>query len=337
LKIFFTGASGFVGAHTALAYLEAGHDLRLLARNEQAVKKYFSDKGYALEDIVVGDMTDKALIQKHIKGCDSVYHGAAMVSLHPKHKKQVYESNIKSIDAVIGSAVESNIKNIVYVSSLGALYQKGIKEVNEHTALGNPKEAYSRSKRDCDELVRSYQETANIKISYPSGVFGPDDPKLNESNEALITFVRSLVPRTSTGIQCVDVRDVAKAHLFMLEQASENARYIIGGHYYPWESFHALLEGVTGGNISSPKIPGNLFRGIGKVLDLAKLVYPLDTPIGSEAMEIVTQLTPANSSRYLEEANAQFLSGETTFSDTIKWLVEAGHLEKRFAPELFKT
>ena len=96
-----------VGAHTAMAFLESGHELRLLVRNEKGAKDYFSKKGFSLDDFVVGDMTDKRLIKEHLSDCDGVYHGAAMVSLHPKHKKQVYESNIKSIDAVIGSAIET--------------------------------------------------------------------------------------------------------------------------------------------------------------------------------------------------------------------------------------
>ncbi len=335
LKIFFTGATGFIGAHTAMEFLRAGHQLRLLVRDKQAAHSWFRQRGFEVNDIVEGDMCDKTLIQNNLHGCDAVFHGAAMVSLHPKHKRQVYQSNVASIDAVIGSALEAGIKNIVYVSSLGALFQQGITEINEQTTCGNPKEAYSLSKRDCDErvnqYVKQYDTQVAIQRSYPSGVFGPDDPKLNESNHSLITFVSTMTPVTSTGIQCVDVRDVAKAHLFMLENPTVDGRYIIAGHYYPWKELHALFEKITGNTISSPHISGALFRVIGKLVDFIKLVYPLDTPIGSEAMEIVTQWVPANSQKYLTLSGAHFRSGEQTFSDTLRWLVDAGHLDKKFA------
>ena len=235
---------------------------------------------------------------------------------------------------MIGSAIDAGILNIIYVSSLGALFQQGISEINEQTPLGSPKEAYSLSKRDCDAMVEEYRKQAPIQMSYPSGVFGPDDPKLNESNHSLITFIKTMTPVTSTGIQCVDVRDVAKAHLFMLENPSEDGRYIVAGHYYPWEELHSLFESITGTKIFKPHIPGSVFRVVGKFMDVIKRVFPIDTPIGSEAMEIVTQWTPANSQKYLNSSKISFRAGEETFSDTIRWLVEAGYLEKKYAGKL---
>ena len=84
MKIFFTGATGFIGAHTAMEFMRAGHQLRLLVRNREAAQSYFNKRGFPVNDIIEGDMCDKALIEKNLEGCDAVFHGAAMVSLHPK-------------------------------------------------------------------------------------------------------------------------------------------------------------------------------------------------------------------------------------------------------------
>jgi dihydroflavonol-4-reductase len=339
MKIFITGATGFIGAHTALELLNAGHELRMLVRNKASAEDYFAKQGHQVNDFVVADMQDKEAIQNGLQGCDAVLHAAAMVSLNPKQAKQVYQNNINSIDAVLGSAFEMGIGNIVYVSSLAALFHGGtsteIQEITEQTPLGNPKEAYLKSKRDCEVQVRKLKEQgAPIQITYPSGVFGPEDPKLNESNHALITFLSTMTPRTSSGIQCVDVRDVAKVHLHLLEkgvEAGDDGRYIVAGHYYSWAEFHQLLQQVTDRKIFSPVIPGPLFRFMGSVMDVAKRVYPIDIPITSESMNIVTNWTPANSGKVLEKTALQFRSGSDTFGDTISWLVKAGHLNPLFA------
>ena len=102
MKIFLTGATGLIGAHTALALLEAGHTLRLLVRNKQLAKNYFFKHGYQLADdtFIEADMRDAATLRTAMQGCDAVLHAAAMVSLDPKKAEEIYRSNIDSIDAV---------------------------------------------------------------------------------------------------------------------------------------------------------------------------------------------------------------------------------------------
>ena len=337
MKIFLTGATGFVGAHTALMLLESGHELRLLVRNKEFARQYFAGHGYDLDDFVEADMRDKTVLQTTMPGCDAVLHAAAMVSLNPAKADEVYNNNIESISAVVGTACDLGIKNIVYVSSLGALFNPNADCITESSPLGVSKEAYSRSKRDCEAYVRNLQQQGSpIQITYPSGIFGPDDPKLSESNHALITLLK-IIPRTTSGLQFVDVRDLAKAHVSLLEnpprQDYQQARYIVGGHFYPWSEFHQLLESVINKKIQSPPVPGNVLRLFGLIMDMIKKVYPVDIPVSSESMAIVTQWPAADSSKAEQALGLCFRPPEQTFSDTIRWLIEAGHIDKK----IFKT
>lgn len=346
MKIFVTGSTGFVGAHTAKALMDKGHEVRLLVRNKTFAENYFAELGYPLNDIVIADMCDKTAVKAAIEGTDAVFHAAAMVSLDPKKADEIYRTNIASIDAVIGSAIELGINNIVYVSSLAALFNKGATELNEQSPLGTPHDAYTRSKRDCEQYVRDLQaKGAPIQITYPSGIFGPNDPRLNESNHAMVTMLRDILPITSTGIQCVDVRDLAALHVYLLENPPigdiSNARFILAGNYYPWAEFHQMLQNITGKKIFSLPLPGPLLRICGHLMDWVKKVYPMDFPMTSEAMEIVTRWVIADSSKALQHANLRFRSGEETFTDTIAWLVKAGHLPQKYAgkitPQLSKN
>lgn len=340
MKIFVTGATGFVGAHTAMALMDAGHELRLLVRDRDFASRYFRRHGYEPQDFAVADMRDRNAVRTAMQGCDAVFHAAAMVSLDPKKADEIYKSNLDSVDAVIGTACQLGIPNIVYVSSLGALFNPDGRRIDEQSPLGVSREPYSRSKRDCEEYVRGLQRQGYpIQITYPSGIFGPDDPKLNESNHALISLLR-VVPQTTAGIQCVDVRDLALAHRLMLEKPPqgdfEQARYVVAGHFYPWPEFHRMLQQVTGRRIFAPPTPGALLRFFGRIMDVVKTFYPVDFPVTSESMAIVSQWPVADSSRLLNHFGMAFRPGAETFSDTVRWLVDAGHAKPSIAGKLAK-
>lgn len=335
MKVFITGATGFIGAHTALALLGAGHELRLLVRDIATAKRYFSDKGFQLDDFIVADMRDKEAVQTAMKGCDAVFHAAALVSLDVGKAGEVINNNIEGVDSVVGSAHRLGIKNIVYVSSNSVLFQPGIKAINEDVPLARPKEAYARSKIECERYVRKLQsEGMPVQITYLPGVFGPDDPKMSESNKGLISFLEMMVPTTSSGLQVVDVRDVAKAHLYLLENPPkgdmQDARYVVGGQFIPWQDVHSMLEGVCAEKISNPTIPGSLLRVAGSLFDLLKKIYPFESPISSEAMAIVTRCMPTDSRKIVQKSGLEFRAAEDTFFDTIQWLVKAGHIDKKY-------
>jgi nucleoside-diphosphate-sugar epimerase len=334
MKVFITGATGFVGAHTALALLQAGHQVRLLVRNAGNAQRYFAQHGFAVDDFLVADIRDEARIRPAMQGCDAVLHAAAIVALDPARAQETYDNNVEGMKAVVGSACELGIRNIVYVSSLSALFWPGLPRTDESTPLAPCKEPYSRSKRDSDEYVRALQARGYpIQISYPSAVIGPDDPKLSEANHGLITFVTSGIPMTTTGFQMVDVRDLAQAHRYLLEHPQtsgfESARYIIGGHYYPWKEFRIQLEAGLGRRILGLYCPAALLRGMGATVDALQRVVRFKTQVSAEAMSFVTQWSPADSSKYLRQSGLQFRDGEETFADTFRWMAEAGHLPRR--------
>lgn len=178
----------------------------------------------------------------------------------------------------------------------------------------------------------------SIQMSYASGVIGPDDPRLSEANEGLTKFLTDMVPRTSTGFQCVDVRDLALAHRWMIEHPLssdfEQGRYIVGGHYYPWASLRDELEHVTGQRIRSPRVPASLLRGTGAMANALQKIRPYRTQISSESMAYVTQWSPADSSHYLQRSGLSFRPGADTFADTMRWMTQAGHLKPRYAGKL---
>jgi dihydroflavonol-4-reductase len=339
MKVFATGATGFVGAHTALALLAAGHELRLLVRNEHAARSWFEARGQRIEGFVTADILDQPAMQHAMTGCDAVFHAAAAVSLDPRKAQETYANNVGATKAVLGAARRLGIRNLLYVSSVAAFFHPGLPSVDESTPLADVSESYSRSKRDSEEYVRELQQQGvPVQITYPVAVVGPNDPKLSAANRALATFVGQMLPRSTTGFQCVDVRDLAQAHRWLLERpltpGFENARYIIGGHFYPWDELRQRLEALLGRRIFSPRVSPRVMRLMGSAADQVKKLVPLETQISAESMAINTQWPQADSSRFVARSGICFRSGEETFGDTIRWMVEAGHIPQRKAGRL---
>jgi nucleoside-diphosphate-sugar epimerase len=339
VKVFCTGATGFVGAHTALALLDRGHRLRLLVRDERAARQWFESRGHRIDRFVRVDIHDRTAVERAMAGCDAVFHAAAAVSLSRREAEETYANNVGAAKSVLDAAQHLDIGTVVYVSSVTALFRPGLARIDEMTPLGEVSEAYSRSKRDSDEYVRGLQRRGlPVQITYPTGVAGPDDPKLSALNRAVKSFVCQALPRTSGGLQTVDVRDLAQAHLWLLEHPPtgdyESARYIVGGLFYRWAELRRLLESLLGRRLFSPRVAPRLMRATGAAVDLIGRFVPFETQISAESMAMNTLLPPADSNRFVSKSGLTFRPGEDTFADTIRWLVEAGHIPPKKAGNL---
>lgn len=317
MKVFCTGATGFVGAQTALALFAAGHELRLLVRNEQAARDWFQVRGRRIDGFSTVDIRDQGALQHAMAGCDAIFHSAAVVSLDPRKARETYDNNVGATKAVLAAARALGIGNLLYVSSVAAFFHPGLPRINESTPLADVSEPYSRSKRDSEEYVRRLQQQGvPVQITYPVAVIGPDDPKLSAANRALATFVGQILLRSTTGFQCVDVRDLARAHVWLLERpptgAFEDARYIIGGHFYPWDELRQRLEALLGRRLFSPRVSPRLMRSMGATADRVKRLVPFETQISAESMAINTQWPVADSSRFVARSGLSFRSFDAT-------------------------
>ncbi|MGJ8686230.1 MAG: SDR family NAD(P)-dependent oxidoreductase [Spongiibacteraceae bacterium] len=332
MKVLVTGGTGFVGSHTAKALKEAGHHVRLLVRSASKAEKVFDKLGVEIDEIIIGDVTDKQSVETAVAGCDAVVHSAAMVSTADKYADLVRETNVGGTKLVIGSSLAAGVKKIIYVSSVSALYRVGDTVMDENSPVSTAKKPYGRTKISCENYIRDLQaQGAPIVITYPSGVVGSHDPGLSEPHFGVKLFVGQFTFTSTSGVQFVNVSDIAKAHVAILERIAGPDRFILGGHYYSWGDVLNISRKLTGRKLPYIYIPGKLLRFLGRCADIIIKLTGKELPITEEGMTYATQWVYADSKKIETELGLEFTCREDTLAEVIRWLYENGHLSAKKA------
>lgn len=327
MRVLVTGGTGFIGSHTVAALLRKGHAVRILARDPTKVERVFPPRGVRIDDVVPGDVTDPSVVAKALDGCDAVVHAAALVGLERRDAEKVLATNQRAVELVVGGAHERGLASIVHVSSLSALGRPGGAPITKDSPIGDATSAYATSKARAERTVRALQEAgAPIRISYPPGVVGPDDPGMSGANHAIRAFLKDTMVVTSSGFCVVDVRDLADVHARLVDPATPPGRYLIPGQFLSWPDTVAMMDRVTGRRVNRIHVPGPLLRVLGRVGDAIKRVWDFDFPLTHESMAFASGWPGAEMSPELAALAPRFRELQETYEDTVRWMYLAGHL-----------
>lgn len=332
MRVMVTGGTGFVGSHTVRAFLAAGHSVRLLVRDREKVRRIYDPLGIGIpeKDVIVGDIVDEASVKEAFVGCDAAFHSAALVEMRRRDAQRVLDTNARGVDLVVAGAARRGLPSIVYVSSSSIFFYPGAPPLHLDMPLAEASTAYAQSKADAERVVRRLQEEgAPIRVSYPSGIIGPDDPGLSDANHAVYTFFVNTGIDMDAYFQIVDARDLAAVHLAQLELPEGPARHMAAGPCLKWPDTYALIDELTGLRVPRFKVPCSVMRALGSVGDLVKRVYDFNFPLTRDGMEFATQWPGADAGATTEELGVHFRSAAETYGDTIAWMHRAGHLQEK--------
>jgi hypothetical protein len=106
MKILVTGGTGLAGSHSIRDLLEAGHDVRALVRSEAKLARVFPDAPRGLTS-AVGDIADRASVERALSGCDALLHAAAVVSMDNASPEALIEANLGGVKKVLGAALDA--------------------------------------------------------------------------------------------------------------------------------------------------------------------------------------------------------------------------------------
>lgn len=323
MKVLLTGATGFVGGHILSALLQGGHDVRVLVRSRERFEAAVAGTDHPRLDIQVGDICDPSTVRGALAGCAGLVHGAAMVSMRRREAAEMYRTNTVATVDLLRRAAESGLDPIIHISS-AAVFDLSPKTIEADGPLRFAESGYSRSKVEAERFAQGLQTAgAPVVTIYPSGVLGPQTPTRTVMHEVAASWLRGM-PILPSGINVVDVRDVAR----IVEAATIAGRgprqLMAGGHFIGWKSLADTIEELIGEEIRRMVVPGPLVRGIGRIADFTRIPVAGDYPLTGEAMAEATQARPIDSAATISELGIGFRDRWSTLRDTYQWMVAQG-------------
>ena len=246
MRVFVTGSTGFVGANLVRLLLQQGYKVRVLVRPGSRLSNIES---LNLE-VVIGDLNDPNLSQS-MRGCQALFHVAAHYSLWQCDKKLLHRNNVLGTRNILACAFEAGIERTVYTSSVAAIGvgRNGIPVNETHQSpveklVGN----YKKSKYYAEqEAIKAIKLGQNIVIVNPSTPVGGWDIKPTPTGEIILRFLKRQMPfYVNTGLNLIDVKDVAWGHLLALEKGRTGDRYILGNQNLSLKEILDKLSAITG-------------------------------------------------------------------------------------------
>ena len=154
IKVLVTGGTGFIGSHTVMALLEAGHQIKLFARSRDRIDSTFGSLGIGMSqiDFELGDITDLNAVEKAVQGVDAILHAAAVYTMNKKRAGEIRRVNAKGTKIVLDAAYRIGLDPIIYVSSVSALLPPNGEILNPDSPVKTPKGTYIRSKAESNSL-----------------------------------------------------------------------------------------------------------------------------------------------------------------------------------------
>ena len=256
MQVFITGATGFVGGHVARAYAAQGAKLRLLTRNTSNLSGL---EGISAET-VVGDLRQPQALRSALTGCDALIHVAADYRLWVPDPKEMYAANVDGTRELLKLAREVGVGKVVYTSSVATMgFKTDGTIVDEATpvSIADMIGHYKRSKFLAEqEAIAAARAGQHVMILNPTTPIGPNDAKPTPTGRIIVDFLNRNFPAyVDTGLNLVDVDEVARMNVVALDRGAPGERYILGGENLTLKQILDRLAAITGLPSPTMKVP----------------------------------------------------------------------------------
>ena len=262
MNCFVTGASGFIGANLVHELNARGHRVKALLRPSADLRGLQG----AEYDRVDGDVSDRAALERALRGCEWCFHVAASYHLWLRDYAPMYAANVEGTRNVIEAATAAGCSRIVYTSTVGCIglpkaAHGVVTPTDESTPVSEAQMSnhYKLSKWKAEVVARELAaKGAPVIIVNPSAPVGPRDVKPTPTGQVIVDFLNRAMPAyLDTGLNWVHVRDVATGHILAAEKGRVGERYILGHQQGNWTMKEALdlLGEMTGVPAPSWRVP----------------------------------------------------------------------------------
>jgi dihydroflavonol-4-reductase len=248
-RALVTGGTGFIGSHVVRRLLKEKMTVRCLIR---ATSNRANLNGQEVE-YVIGDLRDPSSLRLALLDCDMLFHVAADYRIWSRDPQEMEKTNVEGTRALLQAAADAHIQKVVFTSSVAAVGRpasNGTLGRGDESMDPTPAQlvgAYKRTKFESDLIAREFaRQGLPLVLVNPSAPIGSQDIKPTPTGRMILDFLNGKLPAyIDTGMNFVDVEDVAAGHWLAAEKGRIGERYILGHQNLTLKAFLELVAKVA--------------------------------------------------------------------------------------------
>lgn len=326
MRLFITGATGFVGAHVARLAADRGASLRVLVRPTSHQANLPPEA-----EPVVGDLRAPERFASALRGCDALIHVAADYRLWVPDPAEMYDANVEGTRQLLRLAQEAGVPRVVYTSSVATMgFRTDGTAVDESAPVGEADMIghYKRSKWMAEQVaLEAGRRGQQVIVLNPTTPIGSLDVKPTPTGRIVVDFLKRNFPAyVETGLNLVDVREIARMHLQALEVGRPGERYILGGENLTLKQILDRLAAMTG--LPSPKVrvPHTVAMAFAFFDEtITGRLRGKEPRATVEAVRMGRKMMFASSAKAERELGFRVLSVEDALAEACRWFVANGY------------
>ena len=330
--VFVSGATGFLGSYICRYLIDQGYSVVGLKRHTSSMQ--------LVEDIhdrinwAVGDILDIPFLEETLSGVDAVIHAAAMISFKPSERETMMKVNVEGTSNMVNVCLALNISRFIQISSIAAIGRNKYQpKIDESISWGNSDlnshYAISKFKSEC-EVWRGMEEGLNAAILNPSVIIGAGD--WNSGSCLLVKQVAdglSFYPIGETGF--VDVRDVARASIGLMESSIHGERYIVNGFNTSYRIFFQQMASRLGVNPPKREAKQWMLRSISYMLAFISVFTRKSPLVTKEIIRNVSSKFEYSNKKIIQDLAFTFTDSDVTIQQTADSYLQSSKQGKTYS------
>lgn len=327
MSVFVTGGSGLLGQEIVRRLVADGREVTALARSVGAARTLL-DLG--VTRVVDGDVLDRDALRQGLDGAEVAYHVAGVNAFCLADPAPMYRANIEGARRVAEAGADVGLPRLVMTSSASALGEvRGTVGTETSLHRGRYLSSYERSKHLGEEAVRAVAERTGLDVVYvlPSSVQGPG--RASGTGKLLLDILNGALPAiVESRLSIVDIADCTEGHVRAEHHGEAGRRYLLNGATMTVAEGVALLERLTGAEISVRTLPGALAAAGGTAYEGLQRLQGKHPRFCREMVRTLLHGHAYDGSRAERELGLRYTPVEETVTRTLRWFAEQGMLTR---------
>lgn len=330
MKIFITGATGYIGHRLAQQLLEQGHEVHALVRN---IPK---DTAFKHTNLIFhkGNLLDVASLEKGMEGCSQVYHLAAYARPWAKNDRTYFEINVQGTLNILEVSHRKGVEKLVYSSSCAVLGRSNGSPITEdHVRDIHFFTEYESSKHIAECYVRNYcTKGLDTVIVAPSKVYGPglwtESNAVSHLMQLYLEGDWHVIPGDGSSLGCFCyIDDVVSGHILAMACGRPAEKYILGGENLQIKEFFDLLKSISGKNYWLIRVPIWLMMLFGWKEEIGASLFGREPLVTRKWISKYNHDLACSSEKAIQELGYKITPISEGISTTLEWLRDSRNVQ----------